>query len=151
MKQSEFRSIINECVREVLAEGRHSKKAKAIKAIREIITENELDEADIEEGKFGDFAKKAVGAVKTAVSGKPVTNQDVDAYLAKNPKLKAMVNGFDADKKAKWYKIVIAKKADRIKNDEAILNLKWDDVKKDWIETAAPSKGGGLNLENKKR
>lgn len=139
MKQSEFRSIINECVREVLAEGRHSKKAKAIKAIREIITENELDEAEVEEAFKNPFAKK------------PITNQDVDAYLAKNPKLKAMIAGFDPDKKEKWYKIVIAKKADRIKNDEAILNLKWDDAKKDWVETAAPSGGGKLGFnENKK-
>lgn len=135
MKQSEFESIVNVCVREVLAEGRHSKKVKAIKAIREIITEYNISENDLEEGFF---------------SKKPITNQDVDAYLAKNPKLKAMVNGFDTDKKAKWYKFVITKKADRIKNDEAILNVKWDDVKKDWTETSAPSKGGGLNLENKK-
>lgn len=135
MKHTEFKKLLNECVREVLAEGRQSKKARAIKVIREIITENELSEADLEEGLF---------------SKKPITNVEVDAYLAKNPKLKSMINGFDADKKAKWYKFVIAKKADRIKNDEAILNVKWDDVKKDWTETTPASKGGGLNLENKK-
>jgi hypothetical protein len=53
MKKSELQSLINECIGEVLNEGKVTKKKEAIKEIKRIIAENELSEEDIEEGFFG--------------------------------------------------------------------------------------------------
>ena len=84
MKQTEFKSLINECVREVMAEEKANKKKAVLKKIQEIISENEISEADIEEA--GIFSK-----IKQAVTGKgePATAEEIDAYLAAKPKLKA--------------------------------------------------------------
>ena len=46
MKTSEFRQLINECVREVLAEEKAKKKKVAKKKIEEIIFEAELTAED---------------------------------------------------------------------------------------------------------
>jgi uncharacterized protein with ParB-like and HNH nuclease domain len=62
MKKSELQSLINECIGEVLNEAKAAKKKEAIKEIKRIIAENELTEADIEEG-FLDTAKAAVKKV----------------------------------------------------------------------------------------
>ena len=68
MKQSEFRGIINECVREVLAEGRKTKKSvakeKAKKAIKEVLLENELEANDLDEAFFDAFKSKPVTDLK---------------------------------------------------------------------------------------
>ena len=62
MKKSELQSLINECIGEVLNEGKVKKKKLAIQEIKRIIAENELSEADIEEGIL-DVAKAAVKKV----------------------------------------------------------------------------------------
>jgi len=49
MKKSELKAIINECIHEVLAEEAVDKKKAALKQIKEIISENELEEAELEE------------------------------------------------------------------------------------------------------
>jgi hypothetical protein len=61
MKRTELQSLINECIGEVLNEGKVKKKKLAIQEIKRIIAENELSEADMEEGKVGDIFKQAVG------------------------------------------------------------------------------------------
>lgn len=57
MKTSEFRQLINECVREVLAEEKAKKKKVAKKKIEEIIFEAELTAEDLNE-LFGLGQKK---------------------------------------------------------------------------------------------
>jgi DNA-binding transcriptional MerR regulator len=49
MKKSELQSLINECISEVLNEGRASKKNLAIQEIKRIIAENEIGESDLNE------------------------------------------------------------------------------------------------------
>ena len=45
-------------------------------------------------------------------------------------------------------KLVLSKaimdKADRIKDDEAILNIYWDEKESEWKQGSAPSSGGGF-------
>jgi hypothetical protein len=62
MKRTELQSLINECIGEVLNEGKAKKKKLAIKEIKRIIAENELSEADIEEG-LKDMAQAAIKKV----------------------------------------------------------------------------------------
>ena len=69
MRKSELQSLINECIGEVLNEGKAAKKKDAIKKIKNIIAENELSEADLEEisvtgtiKRVGDTLKQAIGA-----------------------------------------------------------------------------------------
>jgi hypothetical protein len=62
MKKSELQSLINECIGEVLNEGKAKKKKEAIKKIKSIIAENELSEADIEEGLRDTIKKVATKA-----------------------------------------------------------------------------------------
>lgn len=49
MKRTELQSLINECIGEVLNEGRASKKKLAIQEIKRIIAENEIGEAELNE------------------------------------------------------------------------------------------------------
>jgi hypothetical protein len=49
MKKSELQSLINECIGEVLNEGKAAKKKEAIKKIKSIIAENEIDENELDE------------------------------------------------------------------------------------------------------
>jgi len=136
MKQSDFKYLINECVREVLAEGRHSKKAKAIKAIREIITENELTEEDIAEmGNVGTFIKKAVGLGPVV----PPTDEEINKYLASRPKDKEILDK-DPKKKAKWLEFVKADKnaGKAIKKLERVLAV-WDNTKQAYSAQASNS------------
>jgi DNA-binding transcriptional MerR regulator len=49
MKKTELQSLINECIGEVLNEGRASKKNLAIQEIKRIIAENEIGENDLNE------------------------------------------------------------------------------------------------------
>lgn len=84
MKPTELKKLINECIREVLEEEKQSKKKKAITKIQEIISENEISEEEVKEA--GIFSK-----IKQAVTGKgePATAEEIEAYLAAKPKLKA--------------------------------------------------------------
>ena len=76
MKPAELKTLINECVREVMNEEKATKKKAALKKIQEIISENEIEETEVNE-LFG---------------SKPASDQELDAYLAKNPKLKASLD-----------------------------------------------------------
>jgi len=60
MKKSELQSLINECIGEVLNEGKAAKKKLAIKEIKRIIAENELSKDEVEEGIL-DIAKQTLG------------------------------------------------------------------------------------------
>ena len=72
---------------------------------------------------------------------KPATDAELDAWLAKNPKIKSALEKMDAEKAKKWREFVKVKKANRIKNNEVITNVTWDEEKKEWKETSAPSGG----------
>lgn len=89
MKKSELQSLINECIAEVLAE---DKKAVAINEIKRIIAENELSEADIEEGLF-DIAKQTLG-----ISSK----KDIEAAEKSFDEVNAKAKTDQSKNKAKW-------------------------------------------------
>jgi len=63
MRKSELQSLINECIGEVLNEAKAAKKKEAIKEIKRIIAENELEEIDLkalyQKGK--DIANQTLG------------------------------------------------------------------------------------------
>lgn len=135
MKPAELKTLINECVREVMNEEKATKKKAALKKIQEIISENEIEETEVNE-LFG---------------SKPASDQELDAYLAKNPKLKASLDKMDPAKAKTWRDFVKTKKASRIKNDEAILNVTYDEATKSWKETAGPSGGKSTGFSESKK
>ena len=85
MKKSEFRNLINECVREVLAEEKAKKKQLAKKKIEEIINEAELTKEDLNEfiGKLVDKAKEAVKTKyeEGSVEGDENVKKDAEAKI----------------------------------------------------------------------
>lgn len=127
MKLQELRQIIREVISEELANDSYNKKAKAINEIKRIIAENEIEEIELEE-IFG-------------IGKKPATDAELDAYLAKNKALKSSLEKMDPEKAKKWREFVKVKKANRIKNDEAILNVRWNTEKSEWEEVSGPSTG----------
>jgi len=135
MKQTELKAIINECVREVMNEEKVAKKKLALQKIKEIISENEIEETEVNE-LFG---------------SKPATDQELEAYLSKNPKLKASLEKMDPEKAKTWKEFVKTKKANRIKNDEAILNVTYDEATKSWKETSGPSGGKSTGFSESKK
>lgn len=95
MKKSEFRNLINECVREVLAEEKAEKKRLAKKKIEEIINEAELTKEDLNE-----FISKIVGKAKEAVKTKYEEGSVVgDEEIKKDAEAK--IKAFMAEKGAK--------------------------------------------------
>ena len=90
MKKSELQSLINECIAEVLAE---DKKTIAINKIKRIIAENELSEADMEEGKIGDIFKQTLG-----ISSK----KDKEAAEKSFDEVNAKAKTDQSKNKAKW-------------------------------------------------
>jgi hypothetical protein len=131
MKINELRSIIREVIVEEIANESVNKKKVAIAEIKRIISESELAEAELEE-IFGIFKSK------------PATDEELNAYLNRNPKLKAGLAKMDPERVKKWKEFVKTKKANNIKNDEQILNVKWNAEKNEWEQGSAPSKGGQL-------
>ncbi|MEK6881914.1 MAG: hypothetical protein AABY22_20010 [Nanoarchaeota archaeon] len=148
MKKEEFKGLINECIREVMAEGKVAKKKAALKQIKEIISENELGEADLAEAGFGDFVNK----VKTAVGPKPVSDADIDAYLASRPKDKAILDK-DTDRKTKFYAFVKSNKdaGAKVKAKEVVLAF-WDPAKKEYSAQKSTSSNTATSFgEGKKK
>jgi hypothetical protein len=92
MKKSELQSLINECIGEVLNEGKAAKKKLAIKEIKRIIAENELSKADIEEGIL-DVAKQTLG-----ISSK----KDKEAAEKSFDEVNAKAKTDQSKNKAKW-------------------------------------------------
>jgi len=137
MKKSELQSLINECISEVLNEGRASKKNLAIREIKRIIAENEIGEAEL--GEAFDL--------KGLFKSKPVTDEELDKWLNSNPQGKknmAAMKVSDPEKYNKWREFVKKNFAKNIKNGEAILNVKYDDTTKEWTITKPASKGGQM-------
>ena len=93
MKRTELQSLINECIGEVLNEGKANKKKLAIKEIKRIIAENELSEADMEEGKMGDIFKQTLG-----ISSK----KDKEAVEKSFDEVNAKAKTDQSKNKAKW-------------------------------------------------
>lgn len=92
MKQTELKNLINECIREVLVEEKQTKKKAAIKAIKKIVTENQLTEEEVEEGVFG-AVKQALGF--SSGKDKEAAEKSFDEV---NPKAKTDQSA----NKAKW-------------------------------------------------
>lgn len=100
MKQEQFKSLINECIREVMAEGKVAKKKAALKQIKEIISENELEEADLAELDLKGGIKKAAGAIKQAVG---IYNPKDKAAAEKSfDDANAKIGGKETANKSKW-------------------------------------------------
>lgn len=110
MKQSELKALINECVEEVMAETKTDKKKEALKKIQEIVTESELGEEELYEL----FGKK-----------NPATAEEIDAYLAAKPQLKAHL---EKTKTLDKWKAEVAKPeyGDKIRKKETIIVKKGD-------------------------
>lgn len=136
MKQEQFKSLINECIREVLAEEKATKKKDALKKIQEIITENEIEETELNEF-FG--------------KSKPATDDELNKWLAGNKAVAAALQKMEPEKANKWKEFVKNKKADRVKKGEAILNVKWDADKNEWSETSGPSMGKSTGFSEAKK
>lgn len=137
MKIQELRTIIREVIAEELAiKESKSTKSSAFNAIQKIIVENELDETEIEE-IFG-FGKK------------PATDEELDKWLNGNAAIKASLAKMDPEKASKWREYVKINNASNIKNGEAIMNIKWDDSKKEFTKTSAPSGGGKMGFSESK-
>jgi vacuolar-type H+-ATPase catalytic subunit A/Vma1 len=139
MKINELRSIIREVIAEEIANESANKKQLAINEIKRIISENELTAEDLNEIDFKKVFKKVADTFKP----KPATDEELDAYLSRNSKLKNFIAKMDPEKAKKWREFVKIEKADRIKKDEAILNVRWNGT--DWEEGSGPSGGGGFN------
>lgn len=131
MKLQELRTIIREVIAEEIANEAVNKKKIAIAEINRIIAENEIEEEDLEE--ILGFGK-----------AKPATDEELDKWLAGSPAVKASLAKMDADKASKWREFVKANFAKNIRKGETIMNVKWDDEKKEFTTTQAPSGGGKL-------
>ena len=95
MKKSELQSLINECIGEVLNEAKAAKKKEAIKKIKNIIAENELEEIDLkalyQKGK--DIGKQTFG-----ISSK----KDEEAAEKSFDEVNAKAKTDQSKNKAKW-------------------------------------------------
>jgi uncharacterized protein YeaO (DUF488 family) len=125
MKKSELQSLINECIGEVLNEGKVAKKKEAIKEIKRIITENEIDEIELDE-IFG-------------FGSKPATDEELDKWLKGNPAMSSGLKKMEAEKAKSWREFVKKEFAKNIKNDEAILNVTFENG--EWKKTQGRSGG----------
>jgi hypothetical protein len=83
MKRTELQSLINECIGEVLNEGRANKKKLAIREIKRIIAENEIGEAELLK-EFDLFKSKATKEKEAAE-----LKTDKDRLTAQFEKLKS--------------------------------------------------------------
>jgi hypothetical protein len=92
MKRTELQSLINECIGEVLNEGKANKKKLAIKEIKRIIAENELSKEEVEEGIL-DIAKQTFG-----ISSK----KDMEAASKSFDEVNAKAKTDQSKNKAKW-------------------------------------------------
>ena len=101
MKKSELQSLINECIGEVLNEGKVAKKKEAIKEIKRIIAENEIEENELNE--FFGFGKKE------NAEGKARLEKQYDEMAAKATK-----------KASKEDALARAKKEDNYEGDFAV-------------------------------
>jgi len=125
MKKSELQSLINECIGEVLNEAKSAKKKEAIKEIKRIIAENEIDENELNE--FFGFGSK------------PATDEELDKWLKGNPAMSSGLKKMEAEKAKSWREFVKKEFAKNIKNDEAILNVTFENG--EWKKTQGRSGG----------
>jgi hypothetical protein len=139
MKKTELQSLINECIGEVLNEGKANKKKLAIKEIKRIIAENELSEADVEEG-LGDVLGKVGTAIKKAVTTKPATDAELDKWLESNPAGKKNVEKYPSDKLKSWREFVKKEFASNIRKGEAFPGFEQN---KDGEWALSPGRSGG--------
>ncbi len=134
MKRTELQSLINECIGEVLNEGRASKKKLAIQEIKRIIAENEIGEAEL--GEAFDL--------KNLFKSKPVTDEDIVKWLEGNPKGKKnmeVIAKEDPDRYKKYLEFVKKNFAKNIKDGTAIQTLEWDKEAREYKIATPPSKG----------
>lgn len=99
--------------------------AQIVKVLKESLNEN-LNENEKVDEIFG--------------FGEPATDAQLDAWLAKRPQVKSYLDKnikvkYGEDVYNKWREFVKKKFKSNIKNDEAILNVAWDDTKKEWKYT----------------
>ena len=76
MKRTELQSLINECIGEVLNEGRASKKKLAIREIKRIINENEIEASEL--GEAFDIFKSKATKEKEAAEKEAASKADKD-------------------------------------------------------------------------
>ena len=134
MRKSQLKTIINECIQEVLTEKKLNKKKKAIQLIKEIIEENDLSEADIEEGMFA----RLIGTEWDKATAEK-------EYAVRYPKqVDAIAKKFGTDNATmKNALISLMMKIGGIPSFEGANAVKWDDVKKEFTKPGTKLGGPG--------
>lgn len=98
MKKSELQSLINECIGEVLNEGKVKKKKLAIQEIKRIIAENELSEADLAEIDVRGALKKAATKAGEYLGTKwPKEKAEAEYKLKFAPKINDLAKEYNTD------------------------------------------------------
>jgi len=137
MKRTELQSLINECIGEVLNEGKANKKKLAIKEIKRIIAENELSEADMEEGMFGRLIGTEWDKAKAEKEYTTRYVKQVDAIAKK----------FDTDSATmKDALIKIMMKIGGVPSFAGANAVKWDAEKKEFTKPGTKLGGPGGNV-----
>jgi hypothetical protein len=147
MKRTELQSLINECIGEVLNEGKANKKKLAIKEIKRIIAENELSGADVEEG-LGDVFGKVGTAVKKAFTTEPATDAELDKYLS-SPQRKAGAKSilkYEPAKLKSWREFVKKNYPKEIRNLGAFPGLRYENNK--WVISSGPGDGKSTSFND---
>ena len=148
MKKSELQSLINECIGEVLNEGKAKKKKEAIKKIKSIIVENELSEADLAEIDVRGAIKKGVDVAKKAFTTEPATDAELDAYLASPSRKEGAksVLKYEPTKLKNWREFVKKTFPKQIRNKEAFNAMEYKDG--EWVKSEGPSGGKSTSFFN---
>jgi hypothetical protein len=147
MKKSELQSLINECIGEVLNEGKAKKKKEAIKKIKSIIAENELSEADIEEG-FGDALKKAATKAGEFMGTKwPKEKAEAEYKLKFAKEINNLAKEYNTDAATlKNALINIMMKIGGMASLKGANAVKWDETKKEFTKPGTKLGGPGSNV-----
>ena len=144
MKKSELQSLINECIGEVLNESKAAKKKEAIKKIKNIIAENELSEADIEEG-FGDALKKAATKAGEFMGTKwPKEKAEAEYRLKFAKEINNLAKEYNTDAATlKNALINIMMKIGGMASLKGANKLEWDATKKEFTKPGTKLGGAG--------
>lgn len=135
MKINELRSIIREVIVEEIANESANKKKVAIAEIKRIIAENELSEADIEEG-FRDTLKKAATKAGEFIGTKwPKEKAEAEYELKFAKEINNLAKEYNTDAATlKNALINIMMKIGGMASLKGANAVKWDETKKEFTK-----------------
>jgi hypothetical protein len=144
MKKSELQSLINECIGEVLNEGKAKKKKEAIKKIKNIIAENELSEADIEEGLRDTIKKVATKAGEFMGTKWPKEKAEAEYRLKFAKEINNLAKEYNTDAATlKNALINIMMKIGGMAALKGANKVEWDATKKEFTKPGTTLGGAG--------